>query len=105
MCITSFPSSLKQDPFDWDQYAEDLSQCVEAMIATAILEDSLAECKTKQETIAVNEGYLLEQFDKIDDAPDLNIIIAEIASIIDVITDKMGKTLSQSYQAAKCSCV
>jgi len=80
-----------QDPFDWDQYAEDLSQCVEAMIATAILEDSLAECKTKQETIAVNEGYLLEQFDKIDDAPDLNIIIAEIASIIDVITDKMDE--------------
>ena len=80
MCITSFPSSLKQDPFDWDQYAEDLSQCVEAMIETAITEDNLNAAKAIQNLIGEKEGNLLDSLNDLDSSG------SEITAIDDLIS-------------------
>ena len=78
MCLTSFPSSLKND-FDWEQYADDLSQCVEAMIESAITQQNLNDAYQIEIQIAEKEKYLMRAFrEDLDDGSNLDGVIDKI---------------------------
>jgi len=80
--------------FDWNQYACDLGQCVEAMIEVAITDANLNSAKAARQLIANEQGNLLKAFlDDLDDGPDLDsdsVVIKEIEGYIRDIEDGLG---------------
>jgi len=80
---------------NWNEYADDLQSCVQAMIEEAIIEDNLEQAKNAQITIAEQQGLLLDEKFAIvlEEGPNLtptSQVIKDIESIIKEIENRMG---------------